>query len=284
MDWSQHKENWPNAEFSSFHTVKPHRWHVQRAGQGPKVLLIHGAGGATHSWRHVFPVLAQNFDTLAIDLPGQGFSALGNRSRCDLPHMAEDLQRLLESLDFVPTAVVGHSAGAALMFWLALTEPTWKDARLVSINGALGNFEGIAGVLFPLLAKFLAINPFTASLFAASAGVMQRAAGLLKSTGSQIEQEGIRQYQVLISDSGHVDATLAMMAQWSLDDLRQRLRTLQNQTLFLAGENDKAVPPKVSKEFADQTPNGHALILPGLGHLMHEEDPDTCLAQILPAL
>ena len=53
---------------------RPHRWHIQEAGKGPLLLLIHGAGGATHSFRSLFPLLAQTSRVVAVDLPGQGFT------------------------------------------------------------------------------------------------------------------------------------------------------------------------------------------------------------------
>ena len=50
------------------------RWHVQMMGTGPQVLLLHGAGAATHSWRDVAPLLARDFTVIAPDLPGHGFT------------------------------------------------------------------------------------------------------------------------------------------------------------------------------------------------------------------
>ncbi|PTX57945.1 magnesium chelatase accessory protein [Litoreibacter ponti] len=272
------------AQASRFVTARPHKWHVQEHGEGPRVLLIHGAGGSTHSWRKMFPRLAEDFQTLAVDLPGQGFSTLGNKSRCGLDHMAHDLAHLLDQLDFTPSAVIGHSAGAALMFRMALNQPDLANTRLISINGALENFRGIAGLLFPAMAKFLALNPLTAPLFAMTASSPDRVKSLIASTGSTLEPEGLAQYHKLISDRDHVEATLLMMAQWSLDGLLRDIPNLSQQVLFLAGENDKAVPPDTSLKAAKRIKNATCVTLPKLGHLMHEEDASGCLEHILPAL
>ena len=91
MDWPRDLPNWPNAALSRLVPNRPHRWHVQESGTGPLILLIHGAGGATHSWRDILPDLARNFHVVALDLPGQGFTALGSRQRCGLEMMAEDI-------------------------------------------------------------------------------------------------------------------------------------------------------------------------------------------------
>ena len=50
------------------------RWHVQVAGDGPVLLLLHGTGAATHSWRDLLPLLAERFTVVAPDLPGHGRS------------------------------------------------------------------------------------------------------------------------------------------------------------------------------------------------------------------
>ncbi|WP_237267622.1 alpha/beta fold hydrolase BchO [Sulfitobacter alexandrii] len=142
---------------SRFVLCKPHKWHVQELGRGPTVLLVHGAGGATQSWRHLMPILAETFHVIAVDLPGQGFTRLGARQRCGLEPMAEDLARLCAAEGWQPRAIIGHSAGAAIALQMALTlNPV---PRVVGINAALGNFRGLAGVVFPLMAKALAMTP-----------------------------------------------------------------------------------------------------------------------------
>jgi len=70
-------------------------WHVQDAGQGDVALLIHGAGGSLHSFADLIPPLAKTHRTIAIDLPGQGFTQLGARSRCGLTPMTQDIEKLL---------------------------------------------------------------------------------------------------------------------------------------------------------------------------------------------
>ena len=86
--------DWPHRDLSRHIACKPHLWHMQEMGAGPLVLLLHGAGGATHSWRHLMPLLAADYRVVAIDLPGQGFTRLGARGRCGLDPMATDIARL----------------------------------------------------------------------------------------------------------------------------------------------------------------------------------------------
>ena len=59
--WSRDGADWPNRDASIFVEAAGIRWHVQRMGEGPPLLLIHGTGAATHSWRGLLPLLAQHF-------------------------------------------------------------------------------------------------------------------------------------------------------------------------------------------------------------------------------
>ena len=93
MDWNT-INTWPNADLSRRVQGPVHRWHVQEAGQGKTILLLHGAGGSTHNYRDMIPVLAHDFRVVAIDLPGQGFTQLGARHRCGLDPMAQDIAAL----------------------------------------------------------------------------------------------------------------------------------------------------------------------------------------------
>lgn len=279
MNWARDAQGWPMAEFSRFVLCKPHKWHVQEMGEGPLLLLLHGAGGATQSWRHLMPLLAAKFRTIAIDLPGQGFTQLGAQQRCGLDEMSADILTLMRQEGWEPTALIGHSAGAAIA--LRMAETLSPSIKIVGINAALSNFKGAAGILFPIIAKVLAALPGVAHLFTASASRPQSVTRLIEGTGSSLTQQEMRFYKQLVSDRAHVDATLSMMAQWTLDGLMERLPEQRARALLVSGSSDKAVPPATSQRAAELIPDAQYIALEGLGHLAHEEAPDAVLKPIL---
>ncbi len=248
---------------------RPHRWHVQEAGTGETLLLIHGAGGATQSWRDIFAILSATHHVIAVDLPGQGFTQSGAQQRFGLSPMAQDLTALCQSQGWEPGHIVGHSAGAAIA--LEMSE-RMRPNRVTGINAALSNFKGVAGFLFPLLAKALAMTPLTASVFSrtTSAETVHR---LIKGTGSTLDPNAEAHYLRLMRDTAHVDATLSMMAQWDLDPLLAKLPQITTPTHLITGANDGAVPPHTSADAVDRMPNARLTALADLGHLAHEEDP-----------
>jgi magnesium chelatase accessory protein len=262
--------DWPNRSASVQIACKPHLWHVQDIGpkSDPVLLLIHGAGGSTHSFRHLIPLLATDYRLIVIDLPGQGFTRLGARSRCGVDGMASDIAALCTAQDWPIAAIIGHSAGAAIALRLAEMTPV---QAVIGINAALGKFEGASGWIFPLMARLLAITPMVAQIFSKVAATPKQVRNLLASTGSKIDPVGEAQYLHLMRMPTHVGATLAMMSQWNLDALVNRLPRQTTPTLLITAANDLAVPPSVSQKAAQRMPQARAVYVPGYGHLIHEE-------------
>jgi len=275
MDWSRDLPTWPLHGCSRRVAVRPHDWHVQDMGAGPLVLLLHGAGGSTHSFRDLIPRLAPAYRVVAIDLPGQGFTRMGTRLRCGLRPMAEDIAALIRAQGWAPAAIVGHSAGGALALRLAQVLPDggMPAPRIIGLNAALAPFDGLAGWLFPVLAKTLVLNPLVPRIFALTSGNPTRVRQLLESTGSRIDDAGLAYYSRLIADRGHVDATLRMMAGWDLDPLLADLPGIATPVSLIAAENDRAVPPVTSVRAAARLPDARVIHVAGLGHLAHEEAP-----------
>ena len=259
--------DWPNRAHARKIRVRPHEWCVVEVGSGPEILLLHGAGGSGHSFRHLIPELA-GFRCIVPDLPGQGFTRAGNKGRLGIDQMAEDLARLIEHEGWRPSVVIGHSAGAALALRLSSRLPL---TGVIGINAALGNFDGAAGVLFPLLARVLSVTPFVPRFVSRLWGNAATVRRLLTSTGSKPDDAGLAQYMTLVQDAAHVDGTLGMMAQWKLDALMAELPTLTTPGLLIATTGDKAVPARVSRDAASVMPKATYAELPKLGHLAHEE-------------
>lgn len=271
MDPTRDLPNWPLSHLSRRLVEKPHHWHLQETGAGPTLLLLHGAGATTHSWRQMIPLLAKTHHIVALDLPGHGFTRVGRPRRCGLPEMTQDIARLCAAQGWQPKAIIGHSAGAAVA--LSLAQQMQPTPAVVGINAALGRFDGVAGWLFPLLAKLLALNPLTAFAFTLGRDPQSRARRLIEGTGSTLTEENLAFYAKLLSDRSHVDGTLKMMSQWNVDRLDAALPTLQAPCLLVAGDLDSAVAPRISREAAARMPNATYHEVQGLGHLAHEEDP-----------
>jgi magnesium chelatase accessory protein len=277
---------------SSFIETPKLRWHVQWAKhpkpQASSILLLHGTGASTHSWRQLIPLLSDHYTVMAIDFPGHGFTSMPQASDVatlfSIPGMAAGVSELLTQMKIKPDIVVGHSAGAAVACMLTL-DGHLKPQRLVSLNGALLPLDGVAGQVFSPLAKVLTKAPWMPELFswqAARASVLNK---LLEGTGSKLDTEGTRLYRTLISNPSHAQAALHMMAHWDLRTFWDRLRTLQDPLTLIVGSQDWIVPPSVAYRVAESLPHlrpQDIISLPNLGHLAHEEQAQWVADVILP--
>lgn len=282
-EWNREGLGWPNREASRFVRAGGLRWHVQIAGAGPVVLLLHGTGAATHSWRGVLPLLAEHFTVVAPDLPGHGFTdPLPPRPK-PLPAMATAVAALAAELALPPALVVGHSAGAAVACRAVLDGGLGPKA-IVSLNGALLPFPGPAATLFPQAAKLLFDNAVAPRLFALQAHIPGQVGRFLgRATGSKIDAAGADFYGRLFKSPAHCAGALGMMADWDLAGLARDLPRLPVPLALAYGDRDAAVPPSVAREVANVVPWAELVPMPGLGHLSHEERPDLAAAIIADA-
>ena len=264
--------DWPNRTTSRFVEAGGLRWHCQMMGQGPDLLLIHGTGASTHSWRDVAPMLALHFRVIAPDLPGHGFSGNPGPRRLSLPAIAQALAALLERIEATPALAVGHSAGAAILARQCLDGRIHPRA-LVSLNGALLPLRGLAGHWFSPAAKLFAANPLVPRFFAWQAGRPTSVERLVDSTGSRLDARGIELYRRLIAKPGHVSATIQMMANWDLEPMVRELPGLATPLILVVSEGDTTVRPAEAERVRRLLPSAEVVRIPALGHLGHEEDP-----------
>jgi len=272
-NWDRDGHDWPNRASSRFIEAAGIRWHVQEMGKGPVVLLVHGTGAATHSWRTLAPLLAQHFTVVAPDLPGHGFTETPLTPRLSLDAMAEDLTTLLHTLGHRPVLVAGHSAGAAVLARMCI-DGQIMPGSLIGLNGAMLPIGGIAGRFMTPFARMLAASAAVPRLFARFASSERFVERMISETGSALEPEGIEFYRRLTCSPGHVAAAIRMMANWKLRPLARDLPRLAAKLVLVTGGNDKTIAPNDAIRVNALVPGSRVLTLPGLGHLAHEERPD----------
>lgn len=273
LEWEQDGRDWPNRATSRFVRAGGLDWHVQKSGRGPALLLVHGTGASTHSWRTLAPLLARRFTVIAPDLPGHGFTAMPEPGRLSLPGMAQALSELLRALDVSPVLAAGHSAGAAILARQCL-DGQIAPRGVMSLNGALLPLRGVPGHIFSPMARLLTKTSIVPWLFAWRAtdpAVVER---LLLNTGSTIDPAGVDFYGRLARNPSHVSAALGMMANWNLRPLERDLPRLGRKLVLVVGTHDRTIPPAQANRVRDLVPGTKLVSLPGLGHLAHEEKPE----------
>jgi pimeloyl-ACP methyl ester carboxylesterase len=113
---------------------------VLEGGNGPPVVLLHGAGEFAAVWGRVIPGLVRRHTVVVPDLPGHGASAVAGAPP-DAERVAAWLGELIERTCPLPPALVGHGLGGAVAARFAVDQGD-RVARLVLVDSyGLGRFR-----------------------------------------------------------------------------------------------------------------------------------------------
>jgi len=114
------------------------RLHAVIGGEGPPLLLVHGWPETWYAWRLLMPVLARDFEVIAVDQRGIGLSDKP-ADGYDAGTLAGDLAALMDALGHERFAVAGHDTGFAISYALAADHPDRVDRlALAEIPGPPG--------------------------------------------------------------------------------------------------------------------------------------------------
>jgi pimeloyl-ACP methyl ester carboxylesterase len=120
-------------------TLAGHRTAVLEGGQGPPIVLLHGAGEFAASWMRVIPALVRTHHVIAPDLPGHGASQLGDEP-LDAGTVTAWLGELIERTGQSPPTLVGHLLGGAIASRFAIDHPHRLNGLVLVDTYGLGRY------------------------------------------------------------------------------------------------------------------------------------------------
>lgn len=110
--------------------------HFLRKGRGEPLLLLHGIGASTFTWRFLIEKFAQDFDVIALDLPGFGDSEKPLDFNYGLDGYTQIVQEFLARLQVSTCYVVGSSMGGTIALNLLRSTPQ-KIVRVAALAPAI---------------------------------------------------------------------------------------------------------------------------------------------------
>ena len=133
------------------------------AGDGPPLVLLHGAGDSARAWSWVLPLLGRSHQVLAPDLPGYSPGSVP-ADDCSPARLARFVARFLDAVGLDRVAVAGNSLGGLAALQLALAEPERVTALCLVDSAGLGRAVNAArqpGFLEATVASLRAVlGPF----------------------------------------------------------------------------------------------------------------------------
>ncbi len=110
-------------------------WHYQITGKGPTLLFLHGFGVNSRIWRQQVKYFSENYQVLAVDLPGHGQSDWQNVNLADI---AEDIEFLLGTVGCQDIGILASSFGGLVA--LKMFEVNRKRIKFFIFAGSQPKF------------------------------------------------------------------------------------------------------------------------------------------------
>lgn len=248
----------------------------------PAIILVHGFGASSFSWRLNGQVLADaGYYVIAVDRPGFGLS--DKSTAIDYTHAAQAdlLANLMDELNIETVTVAGHSQGGNVVAHFALRHPERLD-KLVIVAGAIvpsgesgvdfGSIASLALEPSPLLQK-LADNWFASKIINFVLGsyfTESRVTDLMASAYGDpdlMTNEMIEGYYRPFRTRGWEAGLIAMTLDSDGNILaNDELTQIETPTLILWGTADTWVPIEGGNILAEILPNAQMITYPDIGH------------------
>ncbi|MCC6277970.1 MAG: alpha/beta fold hydrolase [Oligoflexia bacterium] len=250
--------------------------HYMVQGNGPDLILVHGLGANLICWRHLMPLLSQNFTVWALDLPGFGKSSKPRTRVYGLEQQSENLRKFMDVNGIKKPLLVGNSMGAAICGEVAIRHPQ-RTSGLVLLNSA--HDSKIVGPWD--VRKIRTLRPLVSPLVG-----RQIVKGVLKSlygTKQELPREIIDAYlEPFVKDEGASFAFIeAFEAIVENEHLIEGLSKFKGPVMVLWGRRDRLTPLKFGEDLARRLGLKNFYVHPEAGHHMQEEVPEWITQHIL---
>jgi pimeloyl-ACP methyl ester carboxylesterase len=266
---------------SQFVRVGSQLVHVEQAGQGEPVVLLHGFGASTYSWRKVIPAISAKRRVLAIDLNGFGYT---ERPK-DLASYTREGQAALilgvmDALGIDRAHIVGHSYGGGLSLFLASTHPE-RFRTLVLVDSSAPTYPD------DRRSRLASSRPF-ANLFlrtvALRPAMVRRSLKASVFDDSLITPELVQAYLDRVRIEGAEDAFYGLTVPRRVPGLRVVLDQIRVPTLAVWGAEDHLISLDTGRRSVARIPGSELVVIENCGHLPMEEKPEELLGALLPFL
>ena len=263
----------PDETREEFLSIDGSRMRCLISGQGPSVLLLHGLLGTADAWRATSRRLAALSTVYAPDALGIGGSDRRPDLDVSLRASAGRLVALLDSKQIARTDVVGTSHGGSVALMMAALYP--DRVRSLTLVAPANPFSDMADPLIRFYRTPLG-RWFANYVPTVPGSVQSLALGRMYGDASRVRTGSLEPYIKSLQIPGTVSYVLNVLERWQTDmqDLAAMLpRLRQVPALLLWGDRDRAVSVASGERLADYFDHGTLMVIPGAGHLPHEELP-----------
>ena len=263
-------------------SIEGKRVFVYELGEGPPVLLLHGFPTSCYDWRGVIAGLADAYRCVALDFPGYGLSDKPEAYSYSLFQQTDVVEGLAKALGIEEAHVVSHDVGTSVHTELLARD---QEGRLpfgiVSSTFLNGSMLQDLATITPFQ-KLLASNETLPQAMAISANLTANYIEGLKSVMKRPECLTDEDASVLNDLIAYEDGNrrLPALSLYMRERYVHRDRWIgalkqASPVQFIWADGDPVANVEMGRALAKEVPQAKYTELPGLGHFLLMEDPQT---------
>lgn len=251
--------------------------------QAPLMLLLHGFGASSFSWREVSQPLSKLAEVVSYDRPAFGFTERPTEWASTNPYSISGQMQLLDGLiakfgqgrDII---LVGHSAGGQVAAEFARLNPQ-KVSSLILVDPAILTTGGIPGWLTWVLdiPQIDRVGPLLVGQISSSGDSVIRQSWFDE---AKITDEIYAGYRAPLEIKGWERAFWEFVKAPRANELGDNLNQIAQDTLVITGDTDNIVPTAEALKLAGLLPSAELEVIANTGHLPQEESPDAFIDAI----
>lgn len=233
-------------------------------GAGRPVVLGHSFLCSGKMWREQVPALAENYRVLNLDFRGHGKSSEVTRP-FSLYDAVSDVVAVLDRVGIGQAVWCGLSLGGMVALRAALTCPERVEGLILMDTdaGAEHPYRKLRNNAMGLGSRFFELGPFLPPIARLMFGATTR----------RQNPALVREWKGEFSRVRLPSILLSLKALMKRDSVLESLPQIGVPSLVLVGEEDRSLPPALSRRIHDALPNSEFVQIPGAGHLSALERP-----------
>jgi pimeloyl-ACP methyl ester carboxylesterase len=250
---------------------------VTRSGSGQPLLLLHGLGANSFTWRFLKPKIPAGYEIFEIDLKGFGNAEKPADGKYSIFDQAELVFDLIATLDLKSVSLVGHSMGGGVALATALK--VMDDRRLLRRMVLIGSVAYRQDFTLPAPVRAMIKAPDVPAETKASTFL-----ALAQAPTSAVEDDAKAAYAENFRTKEGCDAFLSAADQLfapELDNLADRYSEITAPVLLVWGREDRLVPLGHGQQLQTDIAGAKPLFdIASCGHIPHEERPTEAVTKI----
>lgn len=273
------KTRWAPAP-SSFVLVEGMQVHLRDEGRrddAVPVVLLHGTSASLHTWEGWLPALKSEHRVISLDLPGFGLTGPMADGDYHMSRYVQFLTAVLDRLGVQKAVLVGNSFGGRLAWEMAVAHPG-RVEKLVLVDAAGYPTPSVSMPIGFRIAQIPVLNKVMEVTLPRS--MVESSVRNVYGNPDKVSSELVDRYYDLTLRAGNRAALVERFRQAPSGDGFKAIATLTLPTLILWGGSDRLIPPDNAEHFHRDIAGSQLVVLPGLGHVPHEEDPAATVAVV----